>query len=197
MLSHGNARDLTGQKFHNLTALEPVGKNSGGMLWRCICDCGNEAVTTAHRLRKGRAKSCGCRKLRTGENHPRYKGGEKASVERSKQHKTRWHWEWRLKRFGLTVEDYEAMVERQGNQCAICSTAEPGGKGGDKWYVDHCHTSGRVRGLLCNKCNMAIGLLNDDTTILHSAIRYLDGTTNLSLDRRLSPSDGQTSGIED
>jgi hypothetical protein len=79
----------------------------------------------------------------------------------------------RLKtQYGLTIEDYDAMLRRQGGGCAICGTAVPGGLGG--FHVDHCHQTNRVRGLLCVNCNRGIGALKDDANLLRRAIAYLD-----------------------
>lgn len=75
----------------------------------------------------------------------------------------------RVARYDITREQYLQMVVEQGGQCRICGR-EPGLKG---WAVDHCHLTGKVRGLLCGRCNSAIGLFNDDIDILTNAIRYL------------------------
>jgi hypothetical protein len=76
-----------------------------------------------------------------------------------------------LKRnYGLSVEQYEAMHQRQGGVCAICKEECPIER---VLSVDHCHTTGRVRGLLCSLCNKAIGLLKDSPERLRAAINYL------------------------
>jgi hypothetical protein len=68
----------------------------------------------------------------------------------------------RLKRFGLTVADYEAMLKAQDGKCAICGTVKPArGNGHYSFPVDHCHKTGRVRGLLCHTCNVTLGRFND------------------------------------
>lgn len=80
--------------------------------------------------------------------------------------------------YGLTVEEYEALLEAQGGACAICRKPPRGTHARDKrLVVDHCHTSGLNRGLLCNTCNRAIGLLGDDVELLHNAISYLTAHT--------------------
>jgi hypothetical protein len=71
------------------------------------------------------------------------------------------------------------MLKEQGGCCAICKVTEnyKGHTGYRKdwsFSVDHCHTTGKVRGLLCNQCNRGIGMLQDDTNILKAAINYLD-----------------------
>jgi len=59
------------------------------------------------------------------------------------------------------------MAEKQKNKCLICDSEE-------KLVIDHNHKTGKIRGLLCSNCNCAIGLLKDDSTILESAITYLE-----------------------
>lgn len=73
--------------------------------------------------------------------------------------------------YGMTLGDYKALLEAQGGKCAICGTTNPGK--GTRLHVDHDHTSGRVRGLLCNNCNRGIGLLQDSAEVLEHALEYL------------------------
>lgn len=70
------------------------------------------------------------------------------------------------RKYGMTEADYAVMKSAQGGKCAIC--AEPG-----ELCVDHCHATGRIRGLLCRSCNLALGYLRDDPNRLLSAIDYL------------------------
>ncbi len=76
-----------------------------------------------------------------------------------------------LKRtYGITLEDYDKMVELQNNKCKICN------KQSSIWEnlsIDHCHNTGKIRGLLCSLCNSAIGKFKDDIKLLTSAIKYL------------------------
>ena len=77
--------------------------------------------------------------------------------------------EERLKQvYGLSLPDYEAMVAQQGGVCRICKT-----KPVRPLFVDHCHASGRVRGLLCHPCNAALGFMRDDPVIAAAATEYL------------------------
>lgn len=74
----------------------------------------------------------------------------------------------RIKKYGLTVEQFEQMVEQQGDQCAICRrtfTAEP--------HIDHDHVTGQVRALLCTTCNTGLGAFLDNPDLLQAAIDYL------------------------
>lgn len=81
---------------------------------------------------------------------------------------------WR-RRYGVTREDYDAMLERQNGVCGICGTKEPG-KGNKYFHIDHDHDTKKVRGLLCDKCNRGIGLLGDNALVVIEAYKYLVGT---------------------
>jgi len=76
-----------------------------------------------------------------------------------------------LNRYKITQEKYDSMYEEQNYCCAICGVNEK--TLNKKLCVDHDHKSGKVRGLLCNNCNFAIGAMKDDPTILENAIAYL------------------------
>ena len=79
------------------------------------------------------------------------------------------------RRYGITHQDYEVMLEEQNNRCAICETSEPGGRHTSNYFVvDHCHTTGKVRKLLCHHCNTALGLVGDNIDTLHKMIAYLN-----------------------
>jgi hypothetical protein len=75
-------------------------------------------------------------------------------------------------KYGMTHQEYDAMLDTQGGRCGICGVSEPGGRY-DIWFVDHCHNSLEVRGLLCHSCNSMIGLAKDSVDNLASAIKYL------------------------
>jgi hypothetical protein len=75
--------------------------------------------------------------------------------------------------YGITFEDYEVKLKRQGGGCAICGTKIPGGRG-KHFHVDHNHFTGQVRDLLCHNCNFVIGYAKEDTDILQAVIQYLE-----------------------
>lgn len=78
-----------------------------------------------------------------------------------------------LKRnYGLTKEQFNQMVKNQNGRCAICSATSPGGTY-KTWHVDHDHETNKIRGLLCNRCNFALGLVKDDIFLLFKLIEYL------------------------
>lgn len=76
-------------------------------------------------------------------------------------------YKWKL-RYGLTREDIYDLYASQDGCCAICKKEL-----NDVFVVDHCHSNGQVRGLLCNQCNQAIGLLNEDVSAFSNAIDYI------------------------
>ena len=75
--------------------------------------------------------------------------------------------------FGITLNDYDAILQKQDFGCAICKKNNPGRVGSNYFSVDHCHVTGKIRGLLCQNCNLALGLADDDPKILIGAIGYL------------------------
>ena len=60
------------------------------------------------------------------------------------------------KKYGISLEDFDMMLEKQDFSCALCKTKKPKGHS-NQWHVDHCHTTGRIRGLLCSQCNTVLG----------------------------------------
>lgn len=113
---------------------------------------------------KGRTECKNCQKRRRAANHKKqrilYPDSRYAVVLKHK--------------YGITLEVYKLMLEDQNNACAICQSSSPGHK---KRYfsVDHCHKTGRIRGLLCQDCNAGIGYLKDRVENLIAAISYLGG----------------------
>lgn len=84
-------------------------------------------------------------------------------------------------RFGLTPEEYHALVGKQGGGCAICgATTDPDGR---RLAVDHDHQTGAVRGVLCGRCNKGLGQFQDDPERLARAINYLEGEVTAWPDR--------------
>lgn len=94
----------------------------------------------------------------------------------------------KLKRYGLSVEDYDRILEAQGGLCAICGQAEAMKRGDTTWElsVDHDHETGAVRGLLCYSCNQGVGRFRDDPHLLRMAAQYLEANA----DNRSCPSVG-------
>jgi len=75
------------------------------------------------------------------------------------------------RRFGIGLADYFLLLQNQGNACAICKSSTPGGRG--RFHVDHCHTTGKIRGILCHSCNVGLGVFKDSPFLLFLASAYL------------------------
>ena len=74
--------------------------------------------------------------------------------------------------YSLTIEQRNAILTSQGNVCACCGSPEPNHKQG--WVVDHCHTTGKVRGVLCQPCNLSLGKVRESIPHLKALISYLE-----------------------
>jgi len=75
--------------------------------------------------------------------------------------------------YGISQEDYERMLAEQGGVCAICGGDGKEGRFG-MLHVDHCHKTGKVRGILCDSCNLALGKFRDDPKVLRRAAEYVE-----------------------
>ena len=73
--------------------------------------------------------------------------------------------------YGITIEDYNKMLEIQNNKCKICNEHKDSFK--NLLSVDHCHKTGKVRGLLCHRCNSGLGFFKDSKVLLQVAKEYL------------------------
>lgn len=79
---------------------------------------------------------------------------------------------WLSRTYGMTASDVEALLAEQGGKCAACGTSEVKSRKG--WHIDHCHSSGKVRGILCHNCNSSLGHAKDSIHVLRSLISYLE-----------------------
>lgn len=75
-------------------------------------------------------------------------------------------------RYGISIKEYDIMYQNQNGKCAICNEAKPYG-GTIGLYIDHCHNSSKVRGLLCSNCNAGIGKFKESESLLMAAIEYI------------------------
>ena len=105
------------------------------------------------------------RKSRKWKTDPVYRA--KHYARRVKSHR-----EIHLKfEYGMSLEDYDVLLARQGGVCAICKRPSE-----RPLFVDHCHATGKVRGLLCHSCNSALGFYQDDPNLTRAATDYLDAS---------------------
>lgn len=111
------------------------------------------------------------RRLKRFADHPELKEiARKKSQARDKANCERNYYKYILKQYGLTKDDYQILVRRSSGLCEICRNPPVSRV---RLAIDHDHETGKVRGLLCDKCNTAIGKLGDSTGSLFSAIDYL------------------------
>ena len=126
------------------------------------------------------------------ESEKAYKKKHKAKIkeqmklwrEQNKESILEYNKEWKSKKpdyhvnrhlqlnYGLSLEDYNLLLKSQNEVCKGCGVFYKDALRG-KLFVDHCHTTGKIRGLLCQKCNTALGMINDNTNTLISLINYL------------------------
>lgn len=108
-------------------------------------------------------KTCAYRRSKdwTSRNKDKY---------RAYARKTKMSKHYQAKKYGITPEKYAEMVVERNNLCDICKLPEKRKK---RISIDHNHSTGKVRGLLCDSCNNGIGKLRDDPTLLISAANYL------------------------
>ena len=87
--------------------------------------------------------------------------------------KDRMRWYFIEKKYGMSQEKYYQLLEEQNNGCKICGTTEAKHRSSNNLLVDHCHVTGKYRGLLCNRCNTSLGFVNDDIELLENMVKYL------------------------
>jgi hypothetical protein len=122
---------------------------------------------------------------RRAENPEKYRASVRASKARNKESVQEYQHSWYLKNrdavlantrqnnYGITSEQYDALMSAQSAKCGICDRTFGNGKS-DKAHVDHCHTTGKIRGLLCGNCNLGIGNFQDRVDLLLRASEYLN-----------------------
>jgi len=126
-----------------------------------ICrTCGKEKTINKFRLRADKRATrphCNtCLNARANRSTPGYEARTKYQIR---------------KKYDMSMEDFNNLVEQQQGTCAICLKSS---KIEDRrLYVDHCHKTGRIRGLLCNTCNARLGQFSDSLILLEAAAAYL------------------------
>lgn len=165
--SRANPRDVAiGDVYGRWTVLGDFTRQgaNNSAYFPCRCQCGTEKLVvfrTLNEIAKGKypEASCGCYQkevMSTKRKHGVDPGTKEYELARRL---------W--SQYRLTYEDYLELVQKQDNLCGICF------KELDPPYVDHCHETGLVRGLLCHNCNTLLGHSKDDIVILRNAISYL------------------------
>lgn len=122
-----------------------------------------------------------CKQYKTyaefSNNKTRRNGKQTYCKQCGKEHQTEWYYRQKHK---ITVDERDEMLTQQGGKCKICNTPigfvdDQGRHGnvGNVAVVDHCHSSDKIRGILCGYCNVGIGSFRDNTDYLFGAIKYL------------------------
>jgi hypothetical protein len=147
------------QRFGRWLVLESLYIDSK-KFWKCRCDCGSIRNVTQYALAIGKSQSCGCIKREKGPW-----SGDKVRDYNCKYN------------YGIDLPLANEILNHQNGQCAICKLSIQFGRpvNSNVRYacIDHDHKSKTIRGILCNKCNLALGLLNDSIDSLHNALNYL------------------------
>jgi Recombination endonuclease VII len=115
-------------------------------------------------------KCANCKKFKLLDDFHKHKGRKLGRTEHCKSCR---NYLIVTKRYKLAPNELTNMYKLQGNACKICKKADTG-----KWKklsIDHCHKSGKIRGLLCTNCNQGIGKFKDNIEILEKVIKYLKG----------------------
>ena len=103
-------------------------------------------------------------RLKEKKKRDKYRASLRGQIKQREHH---------LKRYGITLEEYDKLLTAQEYKCAIC----------DMFlkniivHLDHNHQTGEIRGLLCQKCNFGLGNFQDNSSLLQKAIKYLDNKT--------------------
>lgn len=77
-----------------------------------------------------------------------------------------------FKEYKITEDEKNIILKSQNDKCPICETSPGNPK---NWHLDHCHKTGKIRGILCSRCNQGLGLFKDNVESLRKAIEYLNG----------------------
>lgn len=108
-------------------------------------------------------------------NHPYNEAKKQYHNKKSNEHyhknKDRYKFRNIKRKYGITEEEYKLLLQQQNNRCAICLKEN---KNNEPLHLDHCHSTNKVRGLLCNNCNLGIGNLQENLIIIKRAYEYLE-----------------------
>ena len=151
---------MIGLKIYAFEVLSRKGKSR---LIKVKCLCGKEMCVNLSKLYDGFYRDCGCGAARIESD------SSVLDFEDARRNK------YLMSKYGITIWDYLEMMKIQNNSCAICGKGcwVTGNSGKYPFYVDHNHLTGKVRGLLCAKCNNGLGAFEDNINYLSRAADYL------------------------
>ena len=151
-----------GERYNHLTVVKEAyydkqkGDTNRGKYIDLICDCGKTKSYREDKVKAGKFKSCGCVWEYTG------KSGKS--------------WDHLRRAYGMSEADYNTLLASQNGLCGICKTDKSCNNKSTHFFVDHCHETGKVRGLLCDGCNRGLGYFKDSKESLSAAVKYLEET---------------------
>lgn len=172
-----------GERFRKLEVIRRVENHpKQGAQYECLCDCGDKKIVCSSDLRSGKVNSCGCLmgtidgELTTGKNNPNYKGGFKNKGSEAWAYSKLGSVKKTSKRNGYsgpvgTRQEVLELWKECNGRCIICKVPEI--ECNEALHLDHCHETGELRGFLCSKCNMGLGLFRDCPDLLDAAKEYL------------------------
>lgn len=131
--------------------------------------CNTEKDLSEYGLNKGSVRSI-CKACRRIESKEWYQKNKERKRELSQKYKHIKKSQDLERTYGITMDEYKQMLEDQNHVCKICSKPQSTNR---SLCVDHCHTTGKVRGLLCDSCNRGLGMLGDNVESLSTALQYL------------------------
>ena len=124
-----------------------------------MADCSNDGPTPPKKSKKLKAS---------------YQGYQKEYYEKNKDKLNRARrWRRIKQKYGLTPKTFYELLESQGGCCRVCRGHDPGNKYG--WHIDHCHSSNKVRAILCHYCNTALGHAKENPDRLRALADYIEG----------------------
>ena len=133
------------------------------MTKKCI-GCLQEFPKTEFYEKQSRCKTCHKAKTKKyAREHP-----EIVAKCRTSEHNRKYN----LKKYGITPKEWQQMFEQQEGKCACCGVHQSDIK--RPLVVDHCHSTGKVRKLLCNHCNSALGYAKEDVEVFKKLIKYVE-----------------------
>jgi len=146
--------------------LKPIDKfyksktSKDGFMSQCIC-----CIRKSHKVYYDK-----CNKKNFNYQKTRYKRYKENHAKRDRKTQLRGHLR---RKYSITLEDYNSMVEEQNGLCAICGRTNSKKGVFERLAVDHNHISGQIRGLLCNRCNVILGLGDEDINTFKNIISYI------------------------
>lgn len=200
---------LIDRRFGRLLVQSCAGRGTGNHLrWNVLCDCGETKIVYGRDLTHGKTLSCGCLQQEKSSEYNRGRGKGAVAVgdlktcskcghprptdqfTKAASTSDRLHsWCKRCLRnanlfakHGLTLDDYDALLRAQDGRCASCADVlDDSNKSRGAHPVDHCHATGRIRGILCHGCNTALGLLRESPERAECLIAYMRTVCTLAV----------------